>query len=832
MPAPDVQGAAGELAPAADALARSSAPASPSIGLRFAMSLLLFGLFAEWLYPLDSLLSQGQTQLITLLFALTGLLLLFGCFRLPAALFAVLPPLLIAFSLLYLYGRAEGLSWFTGYARLFGADLAGFLETGRLSGVSMETRALLLLIGWTLLVVSVQMLALGRQSILLFLSVTVVYLLALETGAGLELYLAVIRSAALGLILQAIAFNKAESGSNRGTGAVAGTGIVLVCVAGAALLSSLLPLQPVRAIPWQQVAQKVLDWSGVETHGEPGSAAAFSVSGYSRDDTKLGAPLRLRHDPYFTALSPYNTYWRGESKSVYTGRGWIQPAAPETAAEGERPAGAAALPGTAGAEGMPNGSQPDSGLAAGADMPAVSGAVSGAAADQADTKTDSGGKELIRQTVMFKEPLTGKVALLSGGLPVEPERIIAGDRTNPVQVNPRYDALADALVIDYAVPSEQIFGYVLTSEAQTVPGTSLRNDQGPDPEEVAERFLQLPDSLPDRVRKLGERLVADESNRYDAAKAVEAYLKYRYAYSLDSRIPPEGADFVDRFLFVDQIGYCDHFSTAMVVLLRSGGIPTRWVKGFAPGEPARSAADGSGNAAADSIAALGELALDGAEVAAMQRYTVTYADAHSWVEVYFPAAGWVPFDPTPGFGEAIAAGSGERPEGKSGAGIAAVFPVLAKAGEVAKLLVPKLIAMASAWWPKMKPAPGPFVWTAWVLAAGFAVLVCRELALSGHLIRLWLQPLWPRRSFPERGELLSAADRVWRELSLAYGPKLPALTAREYLAAALRGQPGLAEPAEEFVRIWEVLYYGGPRPDRKESMDFLKHCRNLALRRR
>ncbi|GJM82209.1 hypothetical protein HMSSN139_47050 [Paenibacillus sp. HMSSN-139] len=278
--------------------------------------------------------------------------------------------------MLYLFGREEGVAWFGSYAQTIAADLGEFLDSGRLYAISMETRALLLLIGWTLLVVSVQMLALSRQSILLFLSATVIYLLVLEAAVGLELYLGVIRSAALGLALQAAAFHRGESGPSRGTGSVAGGSVVLVCVAGAALLSSLLPLQPVRAISWEQVARSLSAWSGAELMGQPGGATAISVSGYGRDDSKLGAPLRLRHDPYFTALSPYNTYWRGESKSVYTGRGWIQPAgegAPSIA-EAER---------SGGFEGE---------AAAGEAAAAVVGV--------------DAGRELIRQTVTFESPMT------------------------------------------------------------------------------------------------------------------------------------------------------------------------------------------------------------------------------------------------------------------------------------------------------------------------------------------------------------------------------------------------------------------------------------------
>lgn len=769
---------------------------APSVGLRILITLLLFGLFGEWLYPLHALMPERQTELLPLFLVLTGSLLFVGCLRLPSGLFAPLPPLFIAGAMLYLFGREEGLAWFAGYAQTLAADLQEFLGTGRLYAISMETRALLLLIGWTLLVMSVQLLALSRQSILLFLTATVVYLLVLEAAAGLELYLGVIRSAALGLALQAAAFHRGESGPSRGTGSVAGGGVVLVCVAGAALLSSLLPLQPVRAISWEQVARSLSDWSGAELTGQPGGAAAVSVSGYGRDDSKLGAPLRLRHDPYFTALSPYNTYWRGESKSVYTGRGWIQPA-------GE---GAPTIAGTERSGGF--------------------GGESVAAAAGVDT-----GRELIRQTVTFESPLTGRVALLSGGLPVQTERIVAGDRNRPVQLDPRFDAWADAFIVDYAAPAERIYGYELTSSVSTASAAELHQEEGPDPVEVRGRFLQLPEALPERVRKLGEQLVAGESSRYDAAAAVESYLKHRYAYSLDSRQPPEGADFVDRFLFVDRIGYCDHFSTAMVILLRSGGIPARWVKGFAPGAPAPSAATAAAEAGADLVPVSSAVGVGSAE---LHRYTVTYADAHSWVEVYFPEFGWVAFDPTPGFGESIALSVStlEEAPGPGGADAEAAFPLLVKATEVAKLLQPQLAELAAKQFAGMNPRLRLFDWTALALCAGFVLLLTREVKRHGHLLPLAFARLPMRSAFPGRRELLASADRVWRELALVYGPKPAFMTAREYIQAAFIEDKVQAESAKQFVQTWEMIYYGGLRPERQESVKFLKQCRNLAFRRR
>ena len=85
-------------------------------------------------------------------------------------------------------------------------------------------------------------------------------------------------------------------------------------------------------------------------------------------------------------------------------------------------------------------------------------------------------------------------------------------------------------------------------------------------------------------------------------------------------IPGEEDDYVDQFLFDTKTGYCDNFSSAMVVLLRSIGIPARWVKGYNSGTVI-------GKSENDTLI-----------------YEIRNNNAHSWVEVYFPGFGWVPLN--------------------------------------------------------------------------------------------------------------------------------------------------------------------------------------------
>jgi transglutaminase-like putative cysteine protease len=185
--------------------------------------------------------------------------------------------------------------------------------------------------------------------------------------------------------------------------------------------------------------------------------------------------------------------------------------------------------------------------------------------------------------------------------------------------------------------------YTVHSDTHEPPPERLRAEPSARPAAAnlrrpVESYLQLPASLDTRVGSLAVMVVsqARARNAYDAARAVEAHLNRNaygggYRYSLEMRA--SGPDPLSDFLFNVRAGHCEYFATAMAVMLRTLGVPTRIVNGFQPGEY---------NAAADA-------------------YVVRQADAHSWVEVYFAQEdAWVAFDPTPADG---------RPAGTSGTGL-------------------------------------------------------------------------------------------------------------------------------------------------------------------
>lgn len=135
---------------------------------------------------------------------------------------------------------------------------------------------------------------------------------------------------------------------------------------------------------------------------------------------------------------------------------------------------------------------------------------------------------------------------------------------------------------------------------------------------IKRNYTQLPDALPDRVKKLAEEITAGYDTKYDKLKAIEAYLS-QYEYSLSPGKIPEDMDFIDYFLFENKKGYCTSYATAMAVMGRCIGIPTRYMEGFVAKFENR---DKKG------------------------MYPVKNSQAHAWAEAYFEGVGWIPFEAT------------------------------------------------------------------------------------------------------------------------------------------------------------------------------------------
>ena len=170
--------------------------------------------------------------------------------------------------------------------------------------------------------------------------------------------------------------------------------------------------------------------------------------------------------------------------------------------------------------------------------------------------------------------------------------------------------------------SYAIEAVVPTGDAQALENyiEAHRLDDDPKYAQAAADYMQLPNHIEEGVYALVQEITAHALTDYQKAAAIEAYLEQNYTYTLDVDMPRNDRDFVSEFLLGSQEGYCSYFASAMAVMGRIAGLPTRYVEGYR------------------------------VETMPLGTSVVTGEDAHAWVEVYMNGVGWITFDPTPGSG--------------------------------------------------------------------------------------------------------------------------------------------------------------------------------------
>lgn len=171
-------------------------------------------------------------------------------------------------------------------------------------------------------------------------------------------------------------------------------------------------------------------------------------------------------------------------------------------------------------------------------------------------------------------------------------------------------------------------------------------------EYVNEVYTRLPDGH-EALKKLN--LGVDQGACVsDKVKAVKNFLS-SYRYTLEPGEMPWDADFVDYFLFENKKGYCVHFASSAVLLLRSLGVPARYAEGYVlPEAEIRSAVTVGETEITVKRDFTANVQTDGYEQERVPLKMVEVRDylAHAWVEVYFDSVGWVPVEMTVGYGNA------------------------------------------------------------------------------------------------------------------------------------------------------------------------------------
>ncbi|MCH8190317.1 MAG: transglutaminase domain-containing protein [Chloroflexi bacterium] len=393
------------------------------------------------------------------------------------------------------------------------------------------------------------------------------------------------------------------------------------------------------AIPTQKiVVQEIRDvyqtarepWAGMEDDFERVFAGIPSKKATPLHSFGSALPLRGRISlgtaPLFTVTTDIPAYWRAQSYDVYQGQGWIATDDQRETLKGKDVYSASSDTGYRKREFLAQKVTLNSAtnviFAAGQPFEInISSEVDIATPREFEINLEGEAPSSLLPNDLAQA--AERIAEARGSLSeterlLPPETRIVEERDGALVVTRDPPAVPDILAVRSGKRLKEGSSYEVVSSISIATADDLRNDLAAYPKWVTDNYLQLPDSLPERVLQLAADLTGQADNAYDKSLAIADYLRqYTETFRIDA--PPVNVDAVDYFLFTQRAGYSDYFASAMTVLLRAAGVPTRLAAGYAPG------------------------VFDEAS----STFTVRISDAHSWPEAYFPTYGWIPFEPSP-----------------------------------------------------------------------------------------------------------------------------------------------------------------------------------------
>lgn len=549
----------------------------------FVLYLLGFLLFWEWLRPMTVI---ANTENIGLFVGFSAFSFFLSYLRLPFWVTLPVKGIAILFAMHVLFFFNSSITdplWL----RFLLADTKKniiFLFNGNWDGLTNVFRSLLFFVLLWIVSYLMHYWLIQTRKLFLFFFMTVVYLSVLDTFTMYHADVAIVRTMIIGLILlgllrvvnvqeeEKVSFDKGRLPFQWILALVCM--IAFTAVAGFAAPKTG-PHWP-DPVPFITKAQN--GYSG-DTNGSGKlnlSGRSPQKIGYDSNDTHLGGSFINDNTTVFTAYSNSVHYWRIDSKDYYTGKGWV-----------------------------------------------TSGS------NRAETVDPNKLNQYLPLQLYGKAAeVQPEKATIVMSLKSFPQLLYGGELLNVSGVgNLTMNTSSGKLEPLKSGRLTTVKKYTMTYDYPTFVIPKLKSDPGNDPQAIKDEYLQLPSSVPQRVKDLAVKITQGKTNRYDKAEAIVSYFQQNgYVYDTKNVAKPKGnQDYVDQFLFDTKRGYCDNFSSSMVVLLRSVGIPARWVKGFTQGEYQGTNSNGK------------------------NIYKVKNSNAHSWVEVYFPNSGWVPFEPTVSF---------------------------------------------------------------------------------------------------------------------------------------------------------------------------------------
>ena len=350
------------------------------------------------------------------------------------------------------------------------------------------------------------------------------------------------------------------------------------------------------------------------------------------------------------------------------------------------------------------------------------------------------------------------------------------------------------------------FPYEVTSALTAVTIWDLERASDHVPDSVKDKYLQLPDQVDPNVVEQALAWTAGVTNRYGQAKALESALR-RIPYDDHIEAPPPGTDPVAYFLFDVQRGYCDYYATAMVVMLRTLGVPARLAAGYAEGAYDREA----------------------------DRFLITEADAHSWVEVYFGELGWIEFEPTAGESVLLRDPGGPPVESPSDpSGPTSQLPDNPQDSLLSEdipedFLQDSANPDATTGDRTARPVP-PWIWFG---LTGVFLLVCAGLVATGVAEKVWYRIL-ARNSVsgspsPRLSSIAFRYLQLMRWAKRLYIPLSSNMTPWERYDWLSKAFPDLAPSLETIVGTYVRHFYGTTETDLRQSTDQIEVERQWQL---
>lgn len=320
--------------------------------------------------------------------------------------------------------------------------------------------------------------------------------------------------------------------------------------------------------------------------------------------------------------------------------------------------------------------------------------------------------------------------------------------------------------------------YLVTSAAPQLTPELLAQSSGP-VQGLPDLFMRPPANVPEIVRTTADSVAAGLSTPYARAMAIQKFLRSsQFSYSLQSPVQGgydgNGLSVLADFL-AQKSGYCIHFASAMAVMARLEGIPSRIAVGYAPGRPTGASVSVPGQGA-------------------LPEFEVDARDAHAWPELYFQGLGWVAFEPTPSRGVVPAYASETSSPG--GASTNDTNDALTPKDQASPAPVPTVSAVPL---PGSGAAAGTGGQLAPALYGAGALTVLVLLAISPRLARAGLRRRRLRAAGspgPAGGSAGGSAQPAWAELqdlATDYGLAPDPSETPRHFAERLRSSAALGE---------------------------------------